>query len=324
MNARILTTATLAFSIAGSLPARAADPQLLGLVMPDAKVLAGVNVEQAKTTPFGQYVLSQMQSQDQQMQKLIALTGFDPTRDVRELLVASTAAAATSGTAGAKSHTGLFLATGTFDGPRIAAVAQGDGAITETYRGATIIEDPKGTNGVAFLSSSLVVAGDIASVKGAIDRQSSASVLPASILVQVNQWSTSQDAWAVSAVPVSSLHPPQGAPQIPGMNGSGAFQTVQSAAGGVKFGQQIVVTAQAQSDNAQDATQMGDALKLLASLAQMQATNDPAAMALLQSLKISTSGNVLNVSISLPEDQLQQIVKPKANMRRAARPARVN
>ena len=89
MNAQILTASTLAFLYAGVLPAKAADPQLVGLVMPDAQVLAGVNVEQAKVTPFGQYVLSQIRTSDPQFQELIALTGFDPTRDVREVLVAS-------------------------------------------------------------------------------------------------------------------------------------------------------------------------------------------------------------------------------------------
>src|SRR5579872_6538666 len=143
MNARVFTTATLAFAIASSLPARAADPQLLGLVMPDAKVLAGVNVDQAKTTPFGQYVLSQMQSQDQHMQKLIALTGFDPTRDVHELLVAS------NSVGGSNVPSGLFVARGNFDGGRIAAAAQGDGAILESYKGVNIIEDPKASHGVA-------------------------------------------------------------------------------------------------------------------------------------------------------------------------------
>jgi hypothetical protein len=62
---------------------------------------------------------------------------------------------------------------------------------------------------------------------------------------------------------------------------------------------------------------MGDALKMLAMLAQMQAAKDPAAAALAQSLQITNSGSTLNVSISLPEDQLQQVVKPKANVRRA-------
>lgn len=313
MNARIFTTATLAFGFCAVLPATAADPQLLSLVMPDAKVVAGVNVDQAKTTPFGQYVLSQVQTQDPEMRKLETLTGFDPTRDVRELLVAS------NGLSGATkaSQTGLFLARGTFDPNRITTAATADGGVTETYKGVTIIEDPKHTHGVAFLSTSLVVAGDIANVKGAIDRQNNASVLPASLTVQINQWSLSQDAWAISTVPLSTLHPPADAPKVPGLNGGANFGTIQSAAGGVKFGALVVVTAQAQADNAQDATQMGDAIKLLAMLAQMQAAKEPAAAALAQSLQVSTSGSTLNVSVSLPEDQLQQLVKPKGDLRKA-------
>src|SRR6185369_6940902 len=121
-----------------------------------------------------------------------------------------------------------FLARGNFDAAKIAAAATTDGGKTELYKGVTIIEDPKNTHGVAFLSSSLAVAGDIANVKAAIDRQSAPSVLPASIAVQVNQWSTSQDAWAISALPPSSRHPPATAPNIPGMNGTGPFQGVLS------------------------------------------------------------------------------------------------
>jgi hypothetical protein len=316
MNARILTTATLALAITAVLPAKAADPQLLSLVMPDAKVLAGVNVDQAKTSPFGQYVLSQMQSQNQEMQKLEALTGFDPTRDVHELLVATNTVTATTG-ATPNNQTGLFLARGTFDAGKITAAATAENGITETYKGVTIIEDPKATHGVAFLSSTLAVAGDLANVKAAIDRQNGGPSIPAALAVQVNQWSSTEDAWAISTVSPSSLHAPAGAPNVPGLNGTGGFQTIQSAAGGVKFGTLVVVTAQATADNAQDAQQMGDALKMLAMLAQMQAAKDPAAASLAQSLQVTTSGTTLNISISLPEDQLQQVVKPKANVRRA-------
>ena len=60
--------------MAGSLPA--ADPQLLKLVMPDAKAISDVNVAQAKLTPFGQFALGQLTNPD--IQKLIAQTGFDP------------------------------------------------------------------------------------------------------------------------------------------------------------------------------------------------------------------------------------------------------
>src|SRR5215831_2143011 len=102
MKAQLLS-ATLFTAFTGVLSA--ADPQLLNLVMPDAKVIAGVNVEQAKGTQFGQFVLNQIQTQDSDLQKLATLTGFDPRRDVRELLVASNGVP----------KTGLALAKGQFD-----------------------------------------------------------------------------------------------------------------------------------------------------------------------------------------------------------------
>ncbi len=310
MNARILTTATLAIAFTAILPAKAADPQLVNLLMPDAQVVAGVNVDQAKATPFGQYVLSQVQTNNSDLQELISLTGFDPTRDVREVLVAS------SNTTG---RSGLFLARGNFDAKRIAAAATGKGAVTEEYGGVTILEDPKKTNGIAFLDSTLVVAGDLANVKAAIDRQNKKTIssIPSALAVQLNDWSTTQDAWAISAVPLSTLHPSPNAPPVPGLNGQGAFQAIQQAAGGVKFGNLIVVKAKATADTAQNAQSMADALKLLLNLAQMHAANDPTAAALVQSVQITASGNILNIAASLPSDQFQQLVSAPHRPRQA-------
>ena len=311
MNARILTVAALTFTYAGVLPAKAADPGLLNLMMPDAKVVAGVNVDQAKTSPFGQYVLTQIQAtQSADLQKLVALTGFDPTRDVHEVLVGSNG--------DPKSHSGLVLARGAFDGNRIAALAATEGGKTETYKGVTILTDPKGEGGVAFLDSTLVAAGDIANVKAAIDRRSAPSVLPAAVIVQINQWSTSQDAWVVTTVPPSTLHPPATAPNMPGMNGAGAFAAVQSAAGGVKLGNNVVVTGSAVADTAQNAQSIGDTLKFLANLAQMQASNEPQVAALAQSLQVTNNGTTVTATVTVPEATLQDIVKPKAHARRPA------
>jgi hypothetical protein len=303
MKAQILT-ATLLTAFSGALSA--ADPQLLNLVMPDAKVLAGVNVEQAKGTQFGQYVLNQLQTHDAQMQQLVTMTGFDPRRDVRELLVAS------DGTPGSK--TGLALARGTFDTAKIMAAASLAGVVTEVYSGITILEEPrKQEAGIAFLDGTTVVAGDIANVKGAIDRSKTAQSLPAAVAVKVNQWSTSQDAWGVTTVPPASLAP---ATKPGTLNGpiANAGQNVESAAGGVKFGAQVVFSGEAQCDTAQNATTLGDVVKLLVNLAQMQAGQDPTAAALIKSVSVTASGNVVKISASLPQDVFQQMLQPHKQM----------
>ncbi len=301
MNARILTLATLGAALVATLPAKAADAQLLNLVMPDARVVAGVNVLQAKGTQFGQYLLSLAQAPDKDMQQLIDMTGFDPTRDVREVLVASNAS----------TKNGIVLGRGSFDVARITAAAREHDAVVEVYKGITILEDPKATSGIAFLDATTVAGGDLVNVKGAIDRLSSPSILPADFMVRINRWSNSEDAWVVSNVPTSSVKLPTGAPNIPGV-GNNALQNIQSASAGIKLGPTVVVKAEAQADTAQNAQAMGDAVKLLASLAMLQASADPLVKQLAQSLVVTPQGNILTVELSLPQQQLQDIVKPNA------------
>jgi hypothetical protein len=306
-----LITATLFTSFSGVL--FAADPMLLNLIMPDAKVVAGVNVQQAKGTSFGQYVLNLIQTNDAHLQELVALTGFDPRRDVDELLVASNGAP--------QSHTGLALARGNFDGGKIAAVATQHGAVTEVYGKVTIIEDPKQEGGIAFLDSKTVAAGDIASVKGAIDRQTRAQPLPVALQMQISQWSSgagsfpgvAQDAWGVSMVPPSTLAPPAKAGSQPNPMFQ-AIQAVQQAAGGVKFGDvkfgdTVVFSGQATCDTAQNAQTLGDVVKLMVNLAQMQTGADPNAAALAKSVTATASGTVLNVTANLPEDAFIQLLQ---------------
>ena len=297
MKPPTLTVATLIAVFAGLAPA--ADPQLVNLVMPDAQVLAGINVDLAKTTPFGQYLLSQIPSQGLHLGQISGQTGFDPTRDLHELLLAS------DGTP----QNGLVLARGAFDAQRIQSAGLAGGGVMESYKSLNILEDPKRTHGVAFLDATLAVAGDLASVKRAIDRQSLAAPLPASVIVQVDQWSGAHDAWALTTVPPSKLKP-SAAPVPPNPAFQNAFQSIQQAAGGVKFGTQVVFTAQAQTDSEQNATALANVLQFLSSLAQMQAPPPKAQVgALLQGLAVTSSGNVVNFSLSVAETELEQIMK---------------
>ena len=86
--------------------------------MPDVKVVAGVNVDQAKNSPFGQFMLSRMQAGEGGLGKLTGATGFDPRRDLREILM---------GTVGQPGQKGLVLARGTFDATRIFEAARSAG-----------------------------------------------------------------------------------------------------------------------------------------------------------------------------------------------------
>jgi hypothetical protein len=308
MKSQIFAAAMLSAAFSSVLPA--ADPRLVSLAMPDATVLAGVNVDQAKATPFGQYVLTTLlQTQDQKLQQLATLTGFDPRRDVHELLLTSVGASG--------NKTGLALARGVFDPDKIAAAAQSGGAGAETYGGISIIEDPQHQNGFAFLDSTLVVAGDVANVKAAIDRRHGGPTISAALAAQVNQLSSTQDAWAISTVPPSTLKPPAAVPPAAGINMQNALQKIESASAGVKFGSLVVVTGQAQAATPKDASSLGDVLRLFVNVAQMQASQHPEAAAMAQAVVVSTQGSTVKITLSLPEGQFQQLVKPKAAARKA-------
>lgn len=304
MNARILTAVTVAAAVCGVLPAKAADPQMLSLLMPDAKVVAGVNVAQAKATPFGQYVLAQISLQGQELDKLQALVGLDPRRDITELLVAS---------AGVTNRTGLALARGNFASIKIAALAQAAGAKTETEAGVTIFEDPKQTAAIAFLDSSLAAIGDPASVKAAIRRRAAPASLPAALAAQVAKWSLSQDAWAVSLAPLSLVPLPKTAPAAGALQQQPSFQSIQQLSGGVKFGTTVIFSAQAVEDTAQNAATLAGMLQFLTNLAQAQAKDNPAITALAKSLSVATDGAQVSVTLSMPAAQFEQLVKPHAN-----------
>jgi hypothetical protein len=312
MKARMLTTATLVTVFAGTLPA--ANQNLLNLVMPDATVIAGVNVLTAENSPFGQYVLSQFAGNSNFTVATTQL-GFDPTKDVTEVLTAS------NGVKG--SHSGLAMATGTFNVSAITTAAVTGGATSETYNGVPLIEDPQQTGAVAFLSSTLAVAGDVASVKAAIDRQSAPQALPAAVLSQIKALSAADDAWFVTTVPVSTLIGPN-ALVAPGLNSNAKAQLnivsqIQSASGGVKFGANVAFNAVAQADNAQDATNLAAMIQLMANMLQLQGSNNPKAAAVGKALTVSSSGTAVTVSLTLPDAQFQSLLKPQTAMKHQGR-----
>lgn len=282
----------------------AADTGLLTLVMPDAKILSGLSVEQSKASPFGQYVLSQMQPDDQNFQTFMAATGFDPRRDVREILVASLASKD-------QAKGNLVLARGTFDPAKIAAFAQTSGSVVTSFQGVNILSDARAkTNGIAFLDNTIAIAGDTDLVKAAIQRRQAATALPAATVAKVQEISAKNDAWFVSLVPVSQLIPT--GPSDVNINGQiqpNMLQGIQSAAGGVRFGSNILVSAEATTRSPQDATALADVVRFLVNMAQMQNKGDAQEFAtILNTLTLQTTNNLMSMSVTVPESQIEQFV----------------
>jgi TonB family protein len=278
-----------ALGLTGSL--FAADPGLLSLAPPDSQVMAGVNFEQVRLSPLGQDSLAQTgQLPDASMEKLLEAAGFDPRRDLRELLV-SASGQPNGGSA-------IFLVRGAFDVPKILEAAGSGGATIETYKGVSIIGNQQGA--MAFPDSTLAIAGDVAGVRAAIDRKSAPTVIGAALAAQVNELSSTEDAWFISMVPPAQLQP--------GLSAMGG--KLQQASGGVKLGASVVVSLRAVSTTDQDAATLGDTLRSLAGTADLFIKDKYVqAGSLLQNLNVTVEGLVTKVSLSVPETQIEQMMQ---------------
>src|SRR5579864_6501119 len=134
----------------------AADPGLLSLVMPDAKVVSGIQADQTRNSLFGQYLLSHLQASDANLNNFIAQTGFDPRKDVSEIILAS------NGDSNTSQRQGLMLIKGVFNVSRMTAAAQATGGTITTIGGVDIVTYPAQgkqqiAHAIAFLDPSTAV-----------------------------------------------------------------------------------------------------------------------------------------------------------------------
>jgi hypothetical protein len=299
----------LSFALAAGSLAPGADPQLLQLVMPGAQVVSGADVSRIRTTPFGQFLLSQLPASDaRHLQQMAAALGFDPRRDIHEVVMASPA--------DPEKKAGLLAARGAFDPGRILTLFKADGKTTQLHRGIEIIPMGRG-QGAAFLDNTLAVAGDLESVRGAIDRRLTGGPGGNAALMQkVAATSAGQDAWMVSLAPVSSF-----APLAPDRNVKGALQgdllkAIEQQTGGIRFGEMIEVRGELTAKSDQDAASLADVLKFFLNMAQSNAPAQARPFAgLLRNMSVSAEANAVKLFVAIPEAELETLIRLASNRR---------
>ena len=312
-------TAFVAAFLAFGSAAFAADPQLMTMVMPDARIMAGMNATKARSSPFGQFVVSKVSLLGAQVQPLVAATGFDPFQDVSEVLCATAA--------DLSKPTGILLVRGNFNPDKIGALVTGrSGVLVEPYDGSTLISltNPNNKNpmAVAFIGSSIAVAGDLASVKAAVDRNGGAVGIDPALAAQVSQLSSTEDAWVASSASLASLFPANAgtaAATGPAAQILPILKSIQSFSGGVNFADNIQLSAQATTNSPQNGAALGAVLQLGLNLLSMSSTNSaqsPSLTQFAQTVQITPNGPAVSISASIPEawaeSLVNQIVKPAA------------
>lgn len=310
---------SIAFSLAAAAATAAAgvSPSLLNLVMPDATVVSGMNVAQSVTSPFGQYILSQMQSNDAGFLQFITSTGFDPRKDLLEVL------AATPANSSSTSHSGLILGRGVFQPAMIIGAATQEGGTVTNYRGFSLIGPPTNQTGdnfaLAFLDGATAAMGDVTSVKSVIDRKLSASTFTGPLAQSAIAVSASNSAWFATTTPLSDFMSTKQS-NLNGIAQSPLLQSVQQASGGVQFGTAgITLSADAVTASPQNAQALVDVLKFFVSMIAGNANAPANVTSIATSAQFTVNGSTAHISLMLAENQAEQLLMPGNAMKRPAR-----
>jgi hypothetical protein len=285
------------------------DPALLALVPPDAKMLMGIQVSQTQASPFGQYLLSQdvLSQLDRSTNQILTEAGFDPRRDLREILAAS-----------GDGVSGLLLGRGAFQPAKISKAAVTAGAVSSRYRGVDLLSSTgsgksKIAGSMAFLDASTLVAGDTDAVKALIDRHASGTVFAGALADKARQISSLNDAWLASLTPPAALTggAAAGAPQNSQLGPvQNLLQSALQFSAGLKFAAtQATLSAEVVARSAQDAQSMADVLKFLTGMLQQANPNAAKTPSLADAAKIYVSGSAMHLVLSVPEQQLEQFFR---------------
>lgn len=311
--------AVLAFLLAApSLVAFAAvDPGLLALVPGSSKFIGGLDVDRARSSQLWQYAAGKGHADDKQFADFVQQTGFDPRRDLQQIVVAGSA------NAGQSDAKFAVLARGNFDQPRLIASAKQKGFMAQNFQGVELLVDksqPKGGNAFAFLGDGIGVMGDQQTVKQIIANRASASTLDAAIQARATKTAADNDLWFVSVVLGSevALHlnpvPINGAQtnssEKQGWPQAQALQAVQQATGGVQFGDMVRFTLDAVTRSPKDAMSLADVVRFFASMVQMQRQKDlraEIAAAAFDNMELATNGDAVHMSVAFPEKGLEKL-----------------
>jgi hypothetical protein len=336
--------APLVFLLAAAAAYGASDPRLVGLLMPDAKVIAGLQVAECQNMPFGQFLLKQIPV-NAGLDNFVAATGFDPRTDLAELAAAS-----------AGDNRWLIVGRGVFQATRIAGLAELSGATVTQYRGVDLIAGPanggrgararganpggaapNGTtpngasgavmNGVAFLDSSTVLIGEVTLIKSAIDRRASGTVFNGPLAVKAQEVSGSNQAWAATFTPLSEV-----IPGLAGVTGASApqanlLQAITGVSVGLRLGaSDVTLKGEAVTRSDKDAQALVDVVHFLMSMAQANRANPQGGnvATLADSASVTAKGASMLLTVTVPEQQLEQLFPTQDSATPQGRPRKIS
>jgi hypothetical protein len=304
-----------------SLSASRSGPSELSYVPVDSAVVAFANVREVMDSQLRQRL--KVALPDEQGQKEFQQeTGIDIEHDIDYVVAAMTSA----GAGGLQNDpNGLVVARGRFNTTQLESLAREHGGVVEEYKGKRLIkvtdakpaeadpaEVPQSDTAkayrhghpaviLAFLEPGLVGIGSETAVRSAIDAQLTAHSITSNnemmeLIAAIDQ---GNNAWAVGrfdAIANQAKLPAEIASKLPAVK---TFAVMTHIDGGVTG------TLRAETRDEPSADNLRQVVQGLLALGRM--SNDPKAMALLNSLQLSGTGKTVALSFAVPSEVLDMI-----------------
>jgi len=263
------------------------DSILAALVPPDATMLAGLRMADIRATPLYQKMLARKHLD--RLDEFARQTGFDPRRDVREILVAS------------NGKDIIVAARGTFNVRAFEDMAR------STYKGFTLYS--RDHRGVALIDNSTAIAGTLDAVRAALDRRDSGDRSgPAELLARARQIPPENQIWSVSNGFDNLLTgriPEDG-------NAANVGRILRSlenttAAADLRTGLNGYLNGQCHTDA--DAKNLGDAARGLVGLGRLSVPEkQPELLRLWDGIKVDQLQRTVRITVAIPPDLIDKLI----------------
>jgi hypothetical protein len=291
---RLLTTLSLALCLllggcGGSLTSHArVDPALAAFIPPDTIALAGIRLDQLRTTPLYRKLAGHKRLPG--FDEFRTDTGIDPERDIRELLVAS------------DGKDGLFIARGTFDIKAAGSVK------ASPYRGYTLYGNDR--NGVfTGIGKTTALAGPAPAVRAAIDQYKSGHRgAPPALLARVETLPANAQIWAVTTG-WTGLRPETLREMGNAANLDRVLRLVQSATLSASLRTGVQAAAVGDCRTEKDAQTLSDALRGFVGLGRLSVPeNQPDLLRVYDGIQVKQDGRSVRVDIDIPQNLADQLI----------------
>lgn len=290
------------FGVAVLLPglAAAADPAMLELIMPDARVVMEINLDRIVASPIGQAMSPQTKGELSSLRSawqdpLPGLGTLDWSHYAQEVVFAG----GSPGGPGKPSPT-LVIVRGLLDPAWIESLNAFRGA-KSNYLGVPMLSSGSGNSVVAFLDGSIAVIGQPADVKAAIRRRGQ-NTPPAPVLAEgLARFEGRYDAWMVSA---GSLAAPAKSPIGASMKW---LERLDSFTGGVRLSPDFELSLEMTMRSEKDVAGMADGLRWFAGVVQ---TQEKTALSL-EDMNFQVDGKRLSLSLQAPEQQIRAALRQR-------------